>query len=490
MGTGVLSMVTKAEKKARWTEEIRVWADRMADKRAEWLDRNRYYYDEEYRYLRFLIPEGRRVLDLGCGTGELLARLEPSHGVGVDLSAKMLDEARANYPDLTFVEGDIEDAGVIAALEKEGPFDFIVLSDTMGYLHDCEAMLATLQGLCNSDTRIVVAYHCHLWDPVLKFGEMVGLRMPTPAPNWLDMGDISNFLELAGFETVKKEWRLLLPKRLWGIGAVVNRFMAPLPLIRRLNLRHYVVGRSLIKAERRPHSATVVIPCRNERGNIEPAVQRLPRFCDDLEIIFIEGHSQDGTWEEILRVKEAYPDLDIKAMKQSGKGKGDATHTAFDAAGGEILMILDADLTVPPEDIPKFYDAVCSGQGEYVNGTRLIYPMEGEAMRFLNYLANRTFANIFTYLLNQPLSDTLCGTKVLRKKHYDWIVANRSYFGDFDPFGDFDLIFGAAKLNLKFVEVPIRYADRTYGSTQISRFTHGWLLLKMVVYAFRKLKAF
>ena len=215
----------------------------------------------------------------------------------------------------------------------------------------------------------------------------------------------------------------------------------------------------------------------------------MPRFCDDLEILFVEGGSNDGTVEEIERVIAAYPEQDIKLRRQKGKGKGDAVRAGFEAARGEILMILDADLTVPPEDLPKFYDTLVSGKGEFVNGTRLVYPMEKQAMRWLNFVANYIFSLLFTWLLNQRFTDTLCGTKVLTRRHYRQIAANRAYFGDFDPFGDFDLVFGAAKLNLKFAEVPIRYASRAYGETQISRFRHGWLLLRMVVFAYFKLKA-
>jgi glycosyltransferase involved in cell wall biosynthesis len=281
-----------------------------------------------------------------------------------------------------------------------------------------------------------------------------------------------------------------MPLRLLGLGRLVNRFVATLPLLRRFCLRNYVIARPQPPAEAPPLSATVLIPCRNERGNIEAAVKRVPPFAEDMEFLFVEGHSQDGTLDEIERVIEAYPELDIKVTVQDGKGKGDAVRKGFDMARGDVLMILDADLTMPPEDLPKFYEALKSGKGEFINGSRLVYPMQEEAMRFLNLLANHTFSLIFTYLLNQRFTDTLCGTKVLRASHYRRIAENRSYFGDFDPFGDFDLIFGAAKLNLKTVEVPIRYDARSYGETQISRFRHGVLLLRMVVFAWRKLKAF
>lgn len=207
-------------------------------------------------------------------------------------------------------------------------------------------------------------------------------------------------------------------------------------------------------------------------------------------MIFVEGHSSDGTYEECQRVAEAYRDeWRISVLRQAGKGKGDAVRKGFDEASGDVLMILDADLTVPPKDLTKFYEAIATGKGEFINGTRLVYPVQKGAMRILNYWANRTFALTFSFLLNMRFTDTLCGTKVLTKMDYRKIIADRRYFGEFDPFGDYDLIFGAAKSNLKCAEIPVRYLDRSYGEPQISRFRDGWLLLKMVVFAWRKLKA-
>ena len=467
---------------------IREMADRLAPNRDRWIEKNAFYYEQDEAYMRFVVPEGLRVLDLGCGTGRLLAALKPSRGVGVDISASMLEVARREHPGLEFVLGDVEDRGLIESLG--GPFDVIVLSDTIGSLEDCQATLENLHALCAPDTRIVVAYYSRLWEPLLRAGESVGQKMPIMQQNWLSTDDITALMGLADFEVIKREWRQLLPKWMFGVGAFVNSYIAPWPVVRRACLRNYVVARSSRARPRGNLSTTVLVPCRNERGNIEAAVTRLPRFCDDMEILFVEGHSKDGTLDEIRRVIAAYPQHDIKVIVQPGKGKGDAVRAGFAAARGDVLMILDADLTTPPEWMPKFYEAIASGKGEFANGSRLVYPMEDEAMQFLNHAANRVFSWLFTWLLNQRFTDTLCGTKVLRRVHYERIAANRAYFGDFDPFGDFDLIFGAAKLNLKVVEIPVAYASRTYGETQISRFRHGWLLLRMVVFAFQKLKAF
>jgi SAM-dependent methyltransferase len=468
-------------------EAIRRHIDTNAPERARWKERATFFHQEDLLYLKFLIPEGARVLELGCGAGDLLAALRPSFGVGIDFSEPMIAQARKAHPDLTFLVGDIEDAAFIQGLP--GPFDFIVVVDTLGALDDCQAMFESLHAVCTRETRLVIGHFSHLWYPALKFSEATGMKMPQPPQNVLAPADVRALAGLADFDVVKGETRVLVPMRLFGLGRLINRFVAPLPLVRQLSLRHYTVCRSLRSPAAGLQSATIVIPARNERGNIEAAVKRIPRFTEPLEIIFVEGHSRDGTWEEIQRVVAAYPHYDIKAIQQPGTGKGDAVFAAFDVARGDILIILDADLTVPPEQLPKFWDAIRSGKGDFANGSRLVYPMEQQAMRFLNLVANKAFSLLFTWLLSQRFTDTLCGTKAMVRSDYARLKAGRDYFGRFDPFGDFDLIFGASKLGLKAVEIPVRYGSRTYGETQISRFRHGLMLLRMVWFAFIRIKA-
>jgi SAM-dependent methyltransferase len=461
-------------------------AERHADERVAWMARYRFYYQEDWNYMRFLVPEGKRVLDLGCGTGDLLNALRPSIGVGVDFSQAMIDIAKRTHPHLTFVHGDIENLSEVS--QVGGPFDVIILSDTMGSLDDCLQTLQSLHRHCAPHTRIIVSYPTWFWEPLFVVHSWFSGRRWRPQ-NWLSSKDIANLFYLAGFDVIKREWRILSTFRLFGLGRLINRFIATLPLVRNLCLLNYVIGRPQPKPLPALPSVSIVVPCRNERGNIETAIRRIPKFASKREIIFIEGGSKDGTWEKIQEVITANPQMDIKAFKQTGTGKGDAVRKGFAEASGDILMILDADLTMPPEDLPKFYDALVTGKGEFINGSRLVYPLEKDAMRFLNLCANYSFALAFTYLLNQRHTDTLCGTKVLTRNDYQEIIRNRGYFGEFDPFGDFDLLFGASKLNLKTAEVPIRYVAREYGETQISRFRHGLLLLRMVAFAFRKLKA-
>jgi SAM-dependent methyltransferase len=465
-------------------EKIRKRFDLLAEKRQYWRNRNRYYYDNQEKYFRFLIPEGLSILELGCGTGDLLNALKPKRGVGIEFSSEMVRIARERYPNLEFRLADIEN---IEGWEET--FDILIMSDVVGHLMDVEESLRRLYVFCRPDTRIIISYYNFFWEPVLKMGEAMGLKMPQHHQNWLSSYDICNILSLAHFQVVKLEFRLLIPKRIPWFSNFINRYFASLPGLRRLCLCQYIVARPIGQKDKREFSTTILVPCKNEKGNIEAAVKRIPPFGRHQEIIFVDGHSTDGTQEEINRIIKTYPEKDIKLMVQDGQGKGDAVRKGFSVAKGDILMILDADLTVPPEDLPKFYMALIEDHGEFINGCRLVYPMEKQAMRLLNYVGNKFFSIMFTWILNQRFKDTLCGTKALFKKDYEKIKANRHYFGNFDPFGDFDLIFGAVKQNLKVVEVPIRYRERTYGKTNISRFRHGWLLMKMTIFAYKKIKS-
>jgi len=464
-------------------EEIIKRFDALAEKRQHWKDRNRYYYSDQEKYFRFLVPERLSILELGCGTGDLLNALKPKRGVGIDFSLKMVQIAMERYPNIEFRTADIE------KMEGWGEtFDVLIMSDVLGHLMDIEETFRQLHIFCRPDTRIIVSYYNFFWEPILKMGEMMGLKMPQQHQNWLSSDDICNLLSLAHFQIVKTEFRLLVPKKIPWFTDFINKYFASLPVLRRLCLCQYIIARPIMNKKRKDFSTTILIPCKNERDNIDPAIKRIPDFGKYQEIIFVDGHSTDGTQEEIHRIIKTHPDKDIKLILQDGRGKADAVRKGFSVATGDILMILDADLTVPPEDLPKFYMALAEDHGEFINGCRLVYSMEKQAMRFLNYFGNKFFSMMFTWILNQRFKDTLCGTKALFKKDYEKIQTNRNYFGDFDPFGDFDLIFGAVKLNLKVVEVPIRYRERTYGKTNISRFRHGWLLMKMTIFAYKKIK--
>jgi ubiquinone/menaquinone biosynthesis C-methylase UbiE len=465
-------------------ETVARYFDRLAPERDRWKQKNRFYYESIENLCRFHVPPGSTVLQIGSGTGDLLNALAPSQGVGLDISRGMVEIATRKYPHLSFLVGNADD------LPIQDKFDYVILSDVIGYFPDVQRAFAQLRKVTHSRTRVIVTYFNYLWEPILRWGERLGMKMPQPQQSWLSQPDIENLFGLADYEVVRRGYKLLLPKRVPLLSTFCNKVLANLPVFWKMSLVQFLVAKEVgVPRPENELSCTVVIPCKNEQGNIEGAARRIPRLGRRTEIIFVEGNSSDGTEAEIRRVIAEYPEKDIRLVPQgAGRGKGDAVRKGFAAAMGDILMILDADLTVPPEDLPKFFQAIASGKGEFINGSRLVYPMEKHAMRFLNTLGNKFFSLAFTYLLEQRFKDTLCGTKVLFRKDYKRIAAGRHYFGEFDPFGDFDLIFGAAKLDLKIVDIPIRYQRRSYGTTQISRFRHGWLLLRMCAFAARKIK--
>jgi len=369
-------------------------------------------------------------------------------------------------------------------------FDYVLICNSLGKWHDIQQVLERIRPATVESTRIVITYYNYLWEGIMRLGSLLGIRRPSSYMNWLPPEDIANMLRLADYDVIRTASYLLLPKRVPPITTFCNYFLSLLPGFRFFNLVYVVIARPAPPALRDEDlSVSVIIPCRNERGNIEDAVMRIPQMGRETEIIFVDGNSTDGTPEEIESQIKKHPQRNIRLHRQgSGVGKGDAVRKGFTAAKGDVLAIQDADLTAPPEDLPKFFRALRDGKGEFINGSRLVYPMEKQAMRFLNLLGNKFFGVLFSWLLGQRFRDTLCGTKMIRKRDYELIEANRSYFGDFDPFGDFNLIFGAVKLNLKVVEVPVTYSARTYGRTNISRYRHGWLLLKMSWIAFKKIK--
>ena len=459
--------------------------DMIAGKAASWRAGGAYYHRRLREVFRAIVPPGRKVLEIGCGHGDLLAALAPQDGVGVDFSSEMIKRAAEGHPDMRFFH---QDAHKIALEEK---FDFIILSDLVNELWDVQSVFRSLKNVSSPQTRVVINTYSRLWELPLAAVRRLGLAKPTLLQNWLTVDDVKGLLQLADFETVRHWEEVLWPVSMPLASKLLNCVAVRFWPFRLLALTHFLVARPAPGQAANPDDApsvSVIVPARNEAGNIEEIFARVPKMGKATEIIFVEGHSQDGTYETIEKAMERCGGSSVRLLRQTGAGKGDAVRTGFSAARGDILMILDADLTVPPEDLPRFYEVLRTGKGEFVNGVRLVYPMEKEAMRFLNFCANKFFSLAFSWLLGQFIKDTLCGTKALWKSDYERLAAGRSYFGDFDPFGDFDLLFGAAKLNLKIAEVPIRYRERTYGDTSISRWRHGWLLLRMVLFALGRFK--
>lgn len=425
----------------------------------------RYFYSLLNKYLSLYIRQDNKVIDLDSLSDALVSKFKYAESISWGFQP---------------LEGEFLDA------------DFIILNGSLHYVREIDGYLTALHTSVSDEARLIILYYSSLWKPLLSFASLVGIRNKTVEPNWLAHEDVANFLHLANWEPVKLEQKILLPVYIPFISTLINRYIAPLPVFRWFALVNILIARRVhATTEVNPvPSVSIIVPARNEAGHIDEIVRRLPIMGPQDELIFVEGGSSDDTWfriEEVQRKQNIYPHSIIIAQ-QDGKGKGDAVRKGFALATNEILMILDADLTVPPEELPKFYRAIIMGKGEFINGSRLVYPMEKGAMRFMNLLGNKFFAQAFSFVLGQRFKDTLCGTKVLSYQNYKKIAAYRSYFGNFDPFGDFDLIFGAARMGLKIVEIPISYRERQYGDTNISRWRHGYLLLRMLLFASKKFK--
>ena len=366
---------------------------------------------------------------------------------------------------------------------------YIALVNLIGDVPDIQAILRKVRSNCTQNTRLIITYYNYLWEPILKLAEFICLKEKQHPLNWLTLDDIENLLYLTDFQAISRGQSLLLPLQIPILSPLFNRFFAKLPLVNKLCLTNYIVARPINFPQKPNYSVSVIIPARNEAGNIKPLIKRIPRFTKNQEIIIVEGHSQDNTWEMIQKVKKQYSYQNLQIFKKTtGIGKSYAVYHGIKKSRGDIIIILDSDISVAPEDLPKFYQALLDNRGEFVNGTRLVYPLQSDSMRFLNIIANKLFSIVFSWTLNQRFTDTLCGTKAFYRKDFNRIMRLRKYFCDFDPFGDFNLIFGSIKLNLKVTEVPVRYYARTYGRSNIKRFTHGFMLLKMWLFALKIFK--
>ena len=457
--------------------------DAVARKMEFWPGWGKAYHKRLAQIYGFWVAPGQRVLEVGCGSGDLLASLRPSAGVGVDFSAEMVRRARTLHPHIEFVEADGHDLSVL-----KGPFDVTILSDLIDDLWDVQGVFKQLKTCSHTRTRLIINSYSRLWEVPLRIAATLGKAKPRLPQNWLTVADTAQLLTLSGFEVISS-W----PEILWPLGTplwadLCNKILVRLWPFKLLALTHFILARPCPEKRSDAPLVSIVVPARNEAGSIAQIFDRTPEMGSATELVFVEGHSQDETYEAIEREMAAHPEQKSQLHRQRGMGKGDAVRLGFAEATGDVLMILDADLTVPPEELPRFYEALHSGRGEFVNGVRLVYPREEEAMPFFNFLGNKFFSLAFSWLLGQPIKDTLCGTKALLRRDYELIAANRTYFGHFDPFGDYDLIFGAAKLGLKMTDLPVRYRARTYGSTNIRRWSHGWLLLRMLMVAAKRIK--
>lgn len=469
-------------------EKTRLHFSGIAERRSKWVERNAYYYGLLGRLLAFIVEPQKRVL-LVRGPVQLLAAVSPAEGVAVEICEEAAAAARKAHPEFDFRTAAPDTDDFARQFSGDEKFDYIIfncIDDTA----DVEAALKNLRLLANRETRLVVVSYNHIWQPVFNLAERLGLKLPELEQNWLSRNDIANFLEVCGYELLKCRRSILFPKYIPLLSGLLNRFCARLPGVSRLCMLQVFVAR-LLPAAVNPAQprVSVVIPCKDEFGNVESAVRRIPRLGSHTEIIFCDDKSTDGTPEEVRRMQSLHPDKDIRLVSGPGVCKSQNVWAGFRAATGDVLMILDADLTTMPEELPSFLQLLCSGRAEFVNGSRLVYAMPVGAMKGANMLGNKFFSLVFSYLLDQRVKDTLCGTKVLWRMDWKRIEPLLDTWGTTDRWGDYELLFGAAKLNLRIRDMPVHYQERVYGSTKMTRvFKNGLIMLRMCLYGFLRLK--
>lgn len=456
--------------------------DQLAPQRDKWIAKNAYYYEELYCLHEWLVENNKRVLDIGCGTGNLLSRVKPKEGVGIDFSFEMVKIASQKFPEFNFQVMDGQH------LEFNRKFDYILMSNLVGYVDDVWQTFRSLRSVCHERSRIVITNYNYFWQPVMALAEKLGRKMPDRIQNWLPQEFIEHFLYLNGFTVVKKGKFLHLPLKLGGLAKILNRLFAQIPLLNSLALIEYLVAQPVFLHEKTPthKSVTVIVPTHQEMGNVDTIVDLMPQIGDKTELIFVNLPGTDGTADKIKQRMKSYTGkLKIKYLEQSAKtGKIGALRLGVKAASGEIILIYDADVTVPPQDLIKLYLALVEKKSDIINGTRLVYPTEKGAMRFINHLGNLIFARLFTWTLGQHFTDTLCGSKGFWKKDFLEFEKTKIPIDNLDRYGDFYLLMGAYRRNLKIAEVPVRYKTRRYGDTKLNRVLNGWQFLRIFVYFF------
>jgi len=459
-------------------ESVEEHFDEIAHQYDYWKQKNSYYYSNIKALISRIIPPGGSVLEVGCGTGEILASMKPKRGVGIDISKKMIELASKKFPQHTFIHSPIEN------LELDEKFDYIIMVDVVDHVHDVMDVFHNLYHFCHPKTQVILTTINPWWDPILMFMEKIGAKMPEGPHNFIEKRNLTKMLELLNFSISYSSYMLLFPKKIPVLSFFANSIGTRTWGIKKFSAVQYMLIQSTVKNEvNLGMGCSVVIPCYNEQDNIEEAVRRIPKMGRETEIIVVNDCSIDNTVQKVKDLQKEFSNLKLIDYCPN-QGKGYAVKKGFEAATQEILMILDADASTPPEELPRFFDPLNKGLCQFVNGSRMVYPMENQAMRTLNLFGNKIFGLIMSFITQQNISDTLCGTKALYKSDF-----KRIKWG-LDKWGDFDLLFSAAKFGSKIMEVPVHYMSRKSGESKMKSFRHGLHLIRACFVGFRELVFF
>jgi ubiquinone/menaquinone biosynthesis C-methylase UbiE len=472
------SPVAENDRRAQHNARVRAHFDALADRYLDLKKLNAFYNDYLIRWTKALVPPRRRVLDIGCGRGDVLAAVRPTVGLGLDLSPTMVRRAAADHghgtSGLQFIEQAVEE------FQGDGTFDAALLTNTLEYAYDIGAILDRARAALRDNGRLLITTANPVWSPIFKAASKVGMRIPECDRLWVTNEDLDNLLKLHGFEVVDKRMDLVLPKPVPGLGDALNWAVSRTPVMRYLGSTQLIAARKLPE-KARAYSVSAIVPCYNEAGNVERCVREMVKLGSRTELIIVDDGSKDGTAALVNPALRS--DIDVKVVSYSPNvGKGNAVQRGFERATGDILMILDADLTTHPEELGPLYEAMSTGRAEFVNCTRFVYPMDGQAMKFANYVGNKVFTIAVSLVMDRRVSDTLCGTKAMFRTDYEHFTMGR------DPWGDYDFLFGAAQLRLAVCELPVHYRDRLAGVSKMNSMKHAKNLVRMCLHGFRQVQ--
>ena len=443
----------------------REYFERLAPRWEQWQKKNYFYHRAMRHLVGGMVPPGAQVLELGSETGEMLVSLRPGCGIGLNVAPAFTDRAREKYPQLEFYTVEVDSA----KLPREFQPQYVVMTNMLDYVYDVWDMLEDLKALVSEQTLLVITTNNPLWAPLLRLASKLRLRIPDSPRNFITNKDICSVLNLQGYDIVEEGLTLPVPKRIPLLGALLNAVLPELPVLRFTSSIQYIAARP--RLARPALSCSVVVPCHNEAENIAECVRRVPNMGAWTEIVVVDDGSTDGTAEKVKELMAEDSRVRLIILEKN-QGKAGAVRAGFEAARGDVLMILDADMAVTPEELPKFLTPLQQGTADFVNGTRLIYPMQGRAMKMLNYLGNKAFCYLASWAIRQRVSDTLCGTKAFLKRDY-----LRMPLGGNERWGDFDLLFGAARLRLRILEIPVHYTERRAGASKMRAFIEVWRFL-------------
>lgn len=361
-------------------------------------------------------------------------------------------------------------------------FELIILSDVIEVYDDLHVLFESINELLTENGVLLITSINTKWKIPLKLLEILNLKEKTKQFSHIHNKKFENIAAGVGFELISSKTRQFLPFKLFKIGNIFNKILEIIFFNFRLGIKSYILFRKNNKFFNQM-TKSIIIPAKNEEGNLKKLVDRIPKTLNT-ELIFSIGESKDKTLEIALEIQQNNKDFNIKVFEQSKNGKANAVWEAVEKSNGEIIAILDSDISVDPEELVNFYEIIENNYADFVNGTRLIYEMEKGSMRFINRFGNRMFQYLIGKIINEPITDSLCGTKVFKKSLLKNIFWWQKTYKLNDPFGDFDLLFSASYSGAKILEYPIHYRARTYGNTQISRFRDGYKLIIYLIKSF------